>query len=108
MLIALPIDQPNTEAFISKKCSRSPYFALIDKEQQSILYIENPHCNETTNVAEQVISFLINKHQISGLAAYEMGIKATQVAKQKKIQLIIIDPTIKSLNKLLHYMKIQL
>jgi len=98
--IAVPISKNNNGAEISARFSRSPYFAIIDKELNKTEIIENCYFDQKFGAGKAIVEHLEKKYNVGSFAAFEIGLKVQQIASDKKIQLIILHTQVKTLLQL--------
>lgn len=102
MKLAIPIKSNSLAAEISEKFSRSPYFAILDKNTGSIEFVENLIPINESGAGKKVVEFLYS-NDVSVFVAFEIGLKVQQIAFDKKIQIILLDSKNKTLKSILKY-----
>lgn len=106
MKIAIPVETNLKTSMVSKVFARSKYFALVDQDLKTVELIENPFGELNMGVGKKLIEFLLDKHKVDSLLAFELGLKVQQKATEANLQLIIISEKQQNLIQLLAYLKI--
>jgi predicted Fe-Mo cluster-binding NifX family protein len=106
MIVAIPIKKDSVKSTISLKFARSSYFAIVNKEAKSVRIIKNPFENDNSDVGKRIVNWLRVDHMADAFVAYELGLKVQQLAKEKKIQLIVMNNDSIKLEKMLKYMNV--
>lgn len=104
MIVAIPVSDKSLKGTISAKFSRSPYFAIVNKEEKKYEFVVNSYIDENEGVGKKLFAWLIKLHGIDTLLAYELGIKVQQLADEQNLQLIIINDESMTLKKILQYL----
>ena len=102
MIIAIPVTKDQSNAKLSKVFARAPYFALYFSISKEFEVIDNPYFEDDLRVGENVL-WLLNRHKVMAIAGHDFGLKLQEGAQKKKIQLILLDHTIKSLRDIKNY-----
>ena len=106
MIAALPIKENNSDAVISPRYARTPFYVIINTQERSAKIIENPYHDESTGAGKHILSFLTEKYNVDTLIAFELGLHVHQLAMKKQLQLIIIHEKNKTLKDILYRMNI--
>lgn len=91
MIAAIPVMSDKKEATISSKFARSPYFAIINRSDNSCRFIENPFADDEKGVGPKILSLLCETNAVGSIIAFELGLKLQQHAKTKGVQFIILN-----------------
>mgnify|MGYP003563685853 CR=1 FL=1 len=103
MIFAIPIKSKNTNAPISRRFARSPFYAIFYSTTKEVFYIDNNYFGDNFSVADNVC-WLLSKHNVDKYVGYEFGLKLQNNANHSKVQLIIINQHIKKLKDLVNLM----
>lgn len=106
MKIAIPVEAESKHSKLSLKFARSPFFAIVDRENAKVEIVANPFFEERFEVGKKLLKWLIEHYQVNTLLAFELGIKVQQKANEAKMQLIIINEKKQTLKQLLLHLKI--
>jgi predicted Fe-Mo cluster-binding NifX family protein len=105
MLIAIPCDKQQVDSTIAPRFARSRFFAVVDTNNSSIKYLENPFFGLEHGVGKNILRTLTDLG-IELLVAHELGLKAQQMACQNKIQILLLPEKIEQLNQIIKFLKI--
>jgi predicted Fe-Mo cluster-binding NifX family protein len=106
MKIAIPIESESKNSKLSLKFARSPYFALVDRDNAQVEIVANPFFEDSFEVGKKLLIWLTTQHQVNTLIAFELGVKVQQKANEANMQLIIINEKKQTLKQLLLFLKI--
>lgn len=106
MKIAVPIEVNNSDATITSRFARSPFFALIDEMTGHIDFIENRYCKIQNGIGKEVVKFLV-EHGVDTFLAYEIGLKIKQFSVEYKIQVIQLHEKNKTLQSIIQLLDIK-
>ncbi|MBN2261340.1 MAG: NifB/NifX family molybdenum-iron cluster-binding protein [Prolixibacteraceae bacterium] len=104
MIVAIPVSENNVKGTVSTKFSRSPYFAIVNKEEKKYEFVINNYIDEIEGVGKKLFAWLMKSYGVNTLLAYELGIKVQQLADEQNLQLIIINDESMTLEKILQYL----
>ena len=107
MTICIPIAENSKTSPVSLKFARSNFFAIVDKDGETVKFIENPYRNLNKEVGTKLLPWLEEEYKIDTLLGFELGFKVQQAANEHKIQLIIISEKKRTLKQLLNFMNIE-
>ena len=103
MIAAIPVMSDKKEAQLSLKFARSPFFALINCEDNTFRFIENPFAEDEKGVGPKILSLLCKDNAVDSFVAFELGLKLQQHAKTEGLQFIILN---ENNNKLVDILKL--
>ena len=104
MKLGIPLMNGSHRGLIAPRFARAKYFAIVDKEQNLLEVLPNPCLGISTQAGKCTMLYLITRKKVDTIVAYELGLKAQQIAQENNIQLILINEKNKSLDHLLKLM----
>ena len=107
MIAAIPVMSNDKDAQLSLKFARSPFFALINREEKTCRFIVNPFAEDEKGVGPKILSLLCENNTVDSLVAFELGLKLQQHAKTKGLQFIILKENNNKLVDILKLMRLE-
>jgi predicted Fe-Mo cluster-binding NifX family protein len=104
MRIAVPLQESSHDGKIALRFARAQYFALIDKDQHTIEFFQNPCSDMSLKTGKCIMDFLVDNKKIDTLLAFELGLRVQQIAKKNDLQMILINEQKRTLKELLELM----
>lgn len=106
MIAAIPINTNTIKTTLSEKFARGAWFAIINKNENSCSFIENPYWHEKSEVGNHVIEMLTSTHKVDTIIGFELGLKVQELSSKLNLHVIIINEKNSTLKTLFEKMSI--
>ena len=92
MKIAVAADNSSTDAPISTRAARAPFYLLYDEHGQFLSAIENPFSNTERGAAPRTTELLLT-HEVTILVAGEFGERFLELLQDNNISPVVAQGT---------------